>query len=176
MKSMTKAPGALAPAVRTPRWLPRAHPVSWQMLGITTLAMLMISVDRQLLPTVLPAIMQEFGLDAAQGGWLSSLSFVGTLVGALVVGVLADSVGTGHRRAWSWVGACALTIGSAFATVYARSLGALQVLRFTMGLGTGAMEPVNIAVPANSGKRKIAASPLASTTPACPWGNSSGRC
>ena len=146
MKSMTKVPGALAPAARTPGWLPRAHPVSWQMLGITTLAMLMISVDRQLLPTVLPAIMQEFGLDAAQGGWLSSLSFVGTLIGALVVGVLADSVGTGHRRAWSWVGACALTIGSAFATFYARSLGALQVLRFTMGMGTGAMEPVNIAV------------------------------
>ena len=66
------------------RYTPRAHPVSWIMLVITTLAIVVNSIDRIILPTVLPGIISEFDLSATEGGFLVSLSFVGTTIGAIV--------------------------------------------------------------------------------------------
>lgn len=40
--------------------MPKAHPISWILLLVTTLAILATSVSRIILPTVLPAIMEEF--------------------------------------------------------------------------------------------------------------------
>jgi MFS family permease len=131
---------------RRPSWIPTAHTVSWQMLMVTTLAMLMISIDRQILPTVLPAIMSEFNLSSAEAGWLNSLTFIGSFLGAIVVGVLADQYGTGHKRSGSWLFSCGITVASGLATVYSQSITWLQTLRITMGFGTGAMEPINVAV------------------------------
>lgn len=37
------------------RYMPRGHPVSWLMLVVTTGAILITSIDRAILPTVLPA-------------------------------------------------------------------------------------------------------------------------
>ena len=68
------------------RYTPRAHPVSWIMLVITTLAIVVNSIDRIILPTVLPGIISEFNLSATEGGFLVSLSFVGTTIGAIVLG------------------------------------------------------------------------------------------
>lgn len=57
------------------RYLPRAHPVSWWMLIITTLAILITSIDRVILPTLLPDISKEFGLGATgAGSWSRSRS------------------------------------------------------------------------------------------------------
>lgn len=128
------------------RWLPRAHPVSWWMLIITTLAILVTSIDRVILPTLLPDISKEFGLGATGGGLLVSLSFAGTFIGAVLIGVLADVVGRGHHRAWTWVGAVAVTCVSSIATAFTRSVTGLAVWRVVMGTGTGAMEPVNVAM------------------------------
>jgi hypothetical protein len=49
------------------------------MLVISTLAILITSIDRVILPTVLPAILEEFGLNKTQGGILNPLSFAGIL-------------------------------------------------------------------------------------------------
>ena len=46
------------------RYTPRAHPVSWIMLVITTLAIVVNSIDRIILPTVLPGIISELDLSA----------------------------------------------------------------------------------------------------------------
>src|SRR5215212_3018876 len=90
-------------AVRGMRWYtPRAHPVSWIMLVITTGAIVINSIDRIILPTVLPGILDDFNLSATEGGLLVSLSFVGTTIGAIVLGTLGDSFGKGPRRAWMW--------------------------------------------------------------------------
>ncbi|WP_218274623.1 hypothetical protein, partial [Paraburkholderia piptadeniae] len=43
-------------SVKRKSWWPRAHWTSWSMLLITTLAVLMISIDGQILPAVLPSI------------------------------------------------------------------------------------------------------------------------
>ena len=137
-----------APGVRGDhtRRLPRAHPVSWWMLVITTLAILITSIDRIILPTLLPDIAKDFGLNATQSGLLVSLSFLGTFVGAIVIGVVGDVVGRGHRRAWTWMGTVVVTCVASIATAFTRSLSGLAVWRVIMGVGTGSMEPINVAM------------------------------
>ncbi len=98
---------------RRRRYMPKGHPVSWAMLMVSTLAILITSVDRVILPTLLPAILTKFDLTETQGGFLNSLSFAGTFVGAIVLGVLGDSLGRGSRRAWTWMGTVLVTISGA---------------------------------------------------------------
>jgi hypothetical protein len=52
------------PRARQVQWIPRAHPLSWVTLAVTTGAILMTAVDGGILPAVLPAIQQEFGLNS----------------------------------------------------------------------------------------------------------------
>jgi MFS family permease len=106
------------------------------MLAVTTGAILICSIDRALLPTVLPGILEEFDLSETAGGVLVGLSFAGTMAGGLILGVFGDSLGKGVRRAYT----------SAVATAVSQTLLQLQVLRFVMGFGTGGMEPVNVAM------------------------------
>ncbi|WP_312242558.1 MFS transporter [Pantoea sp.] len=127
-------------------FLPRAHPVSWWMLVITTLAILMNSIDRIILPTLLPAIMKEFDISEVQAGWINSLSFFGTLSGAVLFGLLSDYIGTGYRRCYSWCLAVLVEVISGVATAFCKTLGAFQALRVFMGMGTGGSEPINVAL------------------------------
>ncbi|MEN4976136.1 MFS transporter [Pantoea eucalypti] len=138
--------GEHAPRTGLYRFLPKAHPLSWWMLVITTLAILMNSIDRIILPTLLPAIMQSFNLTEVQAGWLNSLSFVGTLAGAVVFGLFSDWLGAGHKRCYSWCVTVLVEIISGVATAFCKTLGAFQVLRVTMGMGTGGSEPINVAL------------------------------
>src|SRR5829696_7699691 len=128
------------------RYTPRAHPVSWIMLVITTLAIVVNSIDRIILPTVLPGIISEFDLSATEGGFLVSLSFVGTTIGAIVLGTLGDSFGKGLRRAWMWAATVAVVVVAAVGTAISNTLNQLRALRVLMGIGTGSMEPVNVAM------------------------------
>lgn len=128
------------------RYIPRGHALSWWMLAVTTGAILITSIDRALLPTVLPGILKEFNLTPTTGGVLVGLSFAGTMAGGLVLGVFGDSLGKGVRRAYTWAIAVAIVVISAIATAISQTLLQLQILRFTMGIGTGGMEPVNVAM------------------------------
>ena len=83
-------------------WIPRAHPLSWVTLAVTTGAILMTAVDGGILPAVLPAIQQEFGLSAREAGLINSIFFAGLIGGALFFGWLSDRIGTGYRRTWTW--------------------------------------------------------------------------
>jgi MFS family permease len=128
------------------RYIPRGHALSWWMLAATTGAILITSIDRVLLPTVLPGILKEFNLSPTTGGVLVGLSFAGTMAGGLVLGVFGDSLGKGVRRAYTWAVAVAIVVISSIATAVSHTLLQLQILRFTMGVGTGGMEPVNVAM------------------------------
>lgn len=128
------------------KYVPRGHPVSWLMLVVTTGAILINSIDRAILPAVLPGILSEFNLSESAGGFLIGLSFAGTAVGGLVLGIFGDSLGKGVRRAWGWAVAVAIVVVSSLLTAFSQTLGQLQVLRVAMGIGTGGMEPVNVAM------------------------------
>jgi MFS family permease len=116
------------------------------MLAVTTLAILITSIDRVILPTVLPGILTEFHLSATEGGELVSLSFVGTFVGAVILGAVGDLIGRGHRRAWTWMATVAVTCVSSIITAFSSSLASLRIWRVIMGVGTGSMEPINVAM------------------------------
>lgn len=140
------ATGAPLSGTAKRRFLPKAHPVSWWMLVITTLAILMNSIDRIILPTLLPAIMNDFHLTEVEVGWLNSLSFLGTLFGAIIFGFCSDFIGTGHKRCYSWTAAVVLEVVSAILTAFCKTLASFQALRVTMGMGTGGSEPINVAL------------------------------
>lgn len=137
-----------APSAPAPRsWVPRAHPLSWATLVITTGAILMTAVDGGILPAVLPAIQQEFHLNAAQGGLINSVFFGGLIVGALLFGWISDRIGTGYRRTWTWNAAMALAIlGGALTFGFAGAYAAFILLRIPMGMSRGGSEPVNVAL------------------------------
>jgi len=128
------------------RLFPKAHPISWWMLVITTLAILMNSIDRIILPTLLPAIMNDFNLTEVEVGWLNSLSFLGTLFGAIIFGFCSDFIGSGHKRCYSWTAAVVVEVVSGIMTAFCKTLAAFQTLRVTMGMGTGGSEPINVAL------------------------------
>jgi MFS family permease len=66
------------------------------MLVVTTGAILITSIDRAPLPTVLPGILKELSLSETAGGVLVGLSFAGKMAGGLILGVFDDSLGRGH--------------------------------------------------------------------------------
>lgn len=128
-------------------WKISGHPISWWMLGVTTLAIFMTSVDAAILPTVLPAIQAEFHLDATQAGLVNSMFFLGSIVGALIFGTLSDVIGTGYRRTWTWIIAMGLSvIGGALTWVFGASWLAFVLLRLVMGISRGGSEPTNVAL------------------------------
>jgi MFS family permease len=134
-------------ATQRPSWVPRAHPLSWATLAVTTGAILMTAVDGGILPAVLPAIQEEFELNATQAGLVNSVFFGGLIVGALLFGWLSDRIGTGYRRTWTWNVAMLIGIlGGALTFGLAGSFAAFLLLRIPMGISRGGSEPVNVAL------------------------------
>lgn len=127
--------------------MPRAPALSWWTLLITTLAILMTSVDHGILPAVLPAIQEEYGISNAQAGLVNSVYFAGLVVGGIAFGYIADRVGTGYRRTWTWNIAMLIGIvGGALTFGLAGSYIAFLLLRIPMGISRGGSEPINVAL------------------------------
>jgi len=139
----TQPQAATAPA----HWLPRAHPISWLTLLVTTGAILMTAIDGGILPTVLPQISSEFGLSTSQAGAVNSVFNAGLIAGGLIFGWLSDRIGTGYRRTLVWNIAMFLAIlGGILTFGFAGSFLAFLLLRIPMGISRGGSEPVNVAI------------------------------
>jgi MFS family permease len=139
----TQPEAATAPA----HWMPRAHPISWLTLVVTTGAILMTAIDGGILPTVLPQISSEFGLTTSQAGAVNSVFNAGLIAGGLLFGWLSDRIGTGYRRTMVWNIAMFLAIlGGILTFGFAGSFLAFLLLRIPMGISRGGSEPVNVAI------------------------------
>ena len=135
------------PAAPPASWMPRAHPISWLTLVVTTGAILMTSIDGGILPTVLPQISEEFGLSPSQAGAVNSVFNAGLIAGGLIFGWLSDRIGTGYRRTMVWNIAMFLAIlGGILTFGFAGSFLAFLLLRIPMGVSRGGSEPVNVAI------------------------------
>lgn len=128
------------------QYFPKGHYISWIMLLITTLSMLMTSVSRQVLPTVLPAIMNEYQLSASEVGLISSFLYLGICIGSIMFGLYSDYSGKGYRRSRPWVYTVIIAAIGGIAVAYSRLVLAMKMFLGLLGIGTGGSEPINVAI------------------------------
>ncbi|MDN3020096.1 MFS transporter [Paenibacillus sp. BSR1-1] len=89
--------------------------------------------DLQLLALYGPQIMAYFGIDKANFGMLVTVQLIGTALGGLLFGWLADKYG--RKRVLTWT-ILVFSISTALVAVFP-FLTAIFILRFITGLGTG---------------------------------------
>ena len=142
-----KAPSDAGVNPGTHSVIPKAPGLSWVTLLITTLAILMTSVDHGILPAVLPEISKQFHLSADQAGLINSVYFAGLVGGGILFGYVSDRIGSGYRRTWTWNVAMLFgVVGGALTFGFAGSFLAFLLLRIPMGISRGGSEPVNVAI------------------------------
>lgn len=91
-------------------------------------------IDLQTFALVAPAVQREWGLDAGQIGVLTSMLFIGGLIGAFVGGYLLDRIG---RRRVVLVSVTLFSLGS-LGSAFAPSAEVLGLLRLVTGIGVSA--------------------------------------
>jgi putative MFS transporter len=97
--------------------------------------------DALSLAFVLPVLVREWGLSAAEIGWLIAVGYLGQFVGALVFGGLAERVG----RVPSAAAATALMSVMSLACAMSTGFASLLTLRLIQGIGVGGEMPVAAA-------------------------------
>jgi len=105
----------------------------WRTLWASTIGYAMDGLDMMILAYTMPLIIAYFGINAAQAGSISTITLLGSVLGGIVFGVLADKYGRVKVFTWTilifslFTGLCAV----------APNLGTLEVFRFLSGLGLG---------------------------------------
>lgn len=105
----------------------------WKTLWASTVGYAMDGLDMMILAFTMPLIIAYFGINAAQAGSVSTITLLGSVLGGIVFGVLADKYGRVRVFTWTilifslFTGLCAL----------APNLETLAVFRFLAGLGLG---------------------------------------
>lgn len=102
--------------------------------------------DTLMLSFVAPLLAKSLQIDHASLGRVFGAGFVGTVLGSLIIGPLADRFG----RRKMLVLALVVTGGFTLACAFASSAGALAALRFLGGLGMGGAIPPIAAITAES--------------------------
>ena len=124
--------------------------------------------DIQSMGVAAPAMAPALHLTRDQLGPAFSASTVGLLIGAIVIGRLADRVG----RRWTLIGSLAMFGVFSLATPLAGSLGSLLVIRLLAGLGLGGAMPNLIALASESVTPRRQASFVAISAATLPLGGS----
>jgi len=115
-------------------------------LGLCALAAVGEGFDIQSMGVAAPRMGPELGLTHAQLGPLFSASIVGLLIGSIVLGRVADSVG----RKWTLIVSLATFGVFSAATAFAAGFTPLLIVRFLAGLGLGGAMPNMIALSAET--------------------------
>jgi len=131
-----------------------ARPVSRLQIVVAAICIMvavMDGFDTQAIGYVAPAIIKDWDIERVVLGPVFSAGLIGSLLGALTFGTLADRYG---RRPMLIV--CTLVFGTAaLASSQAASVPALVVLRFVTGLGLGGAMPIALAQTSEYMPRRI---------------------
>lgn len=104
------------------------------------------SMSTMLLSYVLATMIAEFGLSGAAGGFISTVTNIGMLVGGIIFGTLADRYG----RAKMFVVTVALFSLACGATAFSTNLFLVYLFRFLVGVGGGGEYGVIMALVADA--------------------------
>ena len=115
-------------------------------LALCALAALGEGFDIQSMGVAAPRMGPELGLTHAQLGPLFSASVVGLLIGSIIIGRVADSVG----RKWTLIVSLATFGVFSAATAFVGGFTPLLIVRFLAGLGLGGAMPNLIALSAEA--------------------------
>jgi len=105
----------------------------WKTLWASTVGYAMDGLDMMILAFTMPLIIAYFGINAAQAGSISTITLLGSVIGGIIFGILADKYG--RVRVFTWT----ILIFSVFTGLcaIAPNLETLAVFRFLAGLGLG---------------------------------------
>lgn len=109
-----------------------------KLLGVAGLAWLFDAMDVGMLSFIIAALGADWKLDAAQMGWIGSVSSIGMAVGAFVFGLTADRIG---RKNVLILTLLVFSIGAGLSAL-ATGLTIFLILRFIIGMGLGGELPV----------------------------------
>jgi AAHS family benzoate transporter-like MFS transporter len=118
--------------------------LSVRVTALCWFVVLLDGLDLFVYGAVLPGLLgdKDFGLTAATGGTIGSLTTFGMLIGALASGLLTDRIG---RRMIILSGVALFSLASA-ACALAPTVEAFGAARFAAGLGLGGLLPTAIAM------------------------------
>ncbi len=105
----------------------------WPVLIMTWLAYLYDSLDLQILAICMPVIIKDLKISLVDAGLLASATMIGTLVGGILFGWIAENYGRKKAAVWGLA-----EFGIFTGLVYwVDSWSQLMVLRFLQGIGLG---------------------------------------
>ncbi len=131
---MTATTGELATRVATPGW---TRALCWATVTLEGFDIVALSAS---LPTILDT--EHAGIGKAEATFITTISLVGILVGALLVGPISDRVG---RKA-SLMGSIALFSVLTLVVPWAPDASVFAALRFFAGIGLGACMPAALTM------------------------------
>ncbi|WP_172331138.1 MFS transporter [Mangrovicoccus sp. HB161399] len=114
----------------------------WMVVALCALLLIVDGYDVFVAGTVLPRLIQEWGLTKPEAGALQAWALFGMMFGALILGPLADRVGRKKGIAISFL---LFTVSTLF-TGFAETPAQFKVFRFIAGLGCGGLMPNAVAL------------------------------
>lgn len=114
----------------------------WSVVALCALLLIVDGYDVFVAGTVLPTLINEWGLTKPEAGVLQAWALFGMMFGALVFGTLADKLGRKKGIAISFL----LFTVATLATGFANGPEQFKVFRFIAGLGCGGLMPNVVAL------------------------------
>lgn len=107
----------------------------WKVVFIASFIGLVVDgMDIQLLSLVMPSLIEEFGLDTKQAGWISTWSLLGMALGGIIGGWLSDRFGRVKMMTYMMILFSVGTALLAFVQTYEQFI----IVRFISAIGMGA--------------------------------------
>lgn len=129
----TSAPGAVAASGKSSAETALPYSLSIVFLVILCLAYAINAADRQIFPTLLPAIRQAFGYDLKIAGLLSTIFTLGLAIAGIPAGYILDRT----SRKSMILGAMVIYSVFTLATIYAYGFWDMAFYRAMTGVGEG---------------------------------------
>jgi AAHS family 4-hydroxybenzoate transporter-like MFS transporter len=131
----------------------RMGPIHWLVVALSFTLMLIDGYDLICIAFVAPLLQKEWGFDRASFGLLFSAATLGTAIGPLIFGTLADRLG---RKPVLLLGSLWFGLFT-LACVLATGLQEMLALRFISGIGLGGVIATAIAYVSEFAPRRIRA-------------------